>query len=148
MRRELSVAAIENGTVIDHIPAGKGLRIAQLLQLAKGNKTVTLGLNLPSQSMGYKDLIKVEGKEISEREASLIALFAPNATISLIRAFERVEKFSVILPKEVENFLSCPNKCCLTSHEPIKSRFEVFKKGSKVELVCYYCEKGFFHDED
>ena len=94
MEKELSVSAIENGTVIDHIPAGQGMRIVRLLKLADHKKKVTLGLNLPSKSLGYKDLIKVEGREISVEEANQIALFAPKASINIIRNFQIQKKFS------------------------------------------------------
>ena len=66
--KSLSVAAIRNGTVFDHIKAGNALRIIRLLDLAKEGHQVTVGLNLPSKELGVKDLIKVEGREISDAD--------------------------------------------------------------------------------
>jgi aspartate carbamoyltransferase regulatory subunit len=144
--KKLSVAAIEHGTVIDHIPAGQGMRIVRLLKLADHKKKVTLGLNLPSQSLGYKDLIKVEGREVSEEEANQIALFAPKATINIIRNYQIEIKFSVSLPQTISKILNCPNQKCITNHEHVVSRFNVSRFGHKVMLQCDYCEKVFAHD--
>jgi aspartate carbamoyltransferase regulatory subunit len=146
MEKILSVAAIENGTVIDHIPAGQGMRIVRLLKLADHKNKVTLGLNLPSVSLKYKDLIKVEGREVSEEEANQIALFAPKATINIIRGYQIEKKFSVTLPETISKILACPNQKCITNHEQVNTRFRVSRYGQKVMLQCNYCEKGFAHD--
>lgn len=146
MEKKLSVAAIESGTVIDHIPAGQGMRIVRLLKLADHKKKVTLGLNLPSQTLGYKDIIKVEGREISEEEANQIALFAPKATINIIRSYQIEKKFTVSIPAMITKFLLCPNQKCITNHESTETKFTVNHYGRKVLLQCCYCEKGFDHD--
>jgi len=148
MEKELSVAAIESGTVIDHIPAGQGMRIVRLLKLADYKNKVTLGLNLPSQSLGYKDLIKVDSREVSEEEANQIALFAPKATINIIRGYQIEKKFSVNLPETVSKILTCPNQKCITNHEQVATHFQVNRYGQTVILQCGYCEKGFAHDRD
>ncbi|MCH9624851.1 MAG: Aspartate carbamoyltransferase regulatory chain [Chlamydiales bacterium] len=145
MKKILSVAAIENGTVIDHIPVGMGLQIVKLLGLAKHQKKVTLGLNLPSQSMGFKDLIKVEERRISKEEADQIALFAPQAKISIIADFRLEKKFTVSLPKTITKILDCPNGRCITNHERVTTRFWVDCFGKNVSLRCSYCEKSFNH---
>ncbi|MEZ5315136.1 MAG: aspartate carbamoyltransferase regulatory subunit [Chlamydiales bacterium] len=146
MKEFLSVAAIEYGTVIDHIPAKTGLRIAHLLKLASYRHQVTLGLNLPSKTMGYKDLLKVEGREVSESEASQIAIFAPKATINIIQNFELVKKFSVTLPEKIEGILHCSNEHCVTNHQEILTRFKVSVSSHLISLKCYYCDKHFAYD--
>lgn len=143
MEKTLSVAAIEAGTVIDHIQAGSGLRIVRLLKLTEGRHQVTLGLNLPSKSLEYKDLIKVEGREITIEEANQIALFAPKATINIIRDFRTHLKFKVSLPERVKGILHCPNERCVTNHEELTTHFRV-ERGF---LSCYYCEKRFAHEK-
>ncbi len=143
---KLSVAAIENGTVIDHIDAVQGTRIVRLLKLAEHKNQVTLGLNLPSKSLGYKDIIKVEGREISAEEANQIALFAPKATINIIRNYKIEKKFTVSLPETITGILSCPNQRCITNHEQMTTHFRVVRFGPKVTLQCDFCEKGFAHD--
>lgn len=143
MEKTLSVAAIESGTVIDHVLVGSGMRIVRLLKLTEGRHRVTLGLNLPSKSLEYKDLIKVEGREISIEEANQIALFAPQATINIIRNFRPHMKFKVSLPQSVKGILRCPNELCVTNHEEMATHFRV-RKGF---LSCYYCEKWFPHEK-
>ncbi len=140
--KSLSVAAIENGTVIDHIPSGVGVRLLTHLHLLK--ERVTVGFNLPSDSMGEKDLIKVEGRLLSEKELGLVAVLAQNATVNIIEDYRVVKKFKVKLPQKIEGIFSCPNRRCITHHEKTESIFEVKKQG-KVLLTCLFCEKS-FHD--
>jgi aspartate carbamoyltransferase regulatory subunit len=146
MEKILSVAAIERGSVVDHIPAGQGMRIVRLLKLASHQKKVTLGLNLPSKSMGYKDIIKVEEREITEEEAKQIAIFAPRATINYIVGYLIVKKFTVSMPTAISQLLSCPNHHCITNHEDVATHFKVYPSGRIVNLQCNYCEKSFAHD--
>ncbi|NGX46346.1 MAG: Aspartate carbamoyltransferase regulatory chain [Chlamydiae bacterium] len=142
----LSVAAIESGTVIDHITIGQGTKIVRLLKLAKHQMQVTLGLNLFSRSMGRKDLIKVEERIVTPDEANQIAIFAPNTTINIIENFRVVEKFVVTIPKSVHRILRCPNPSCITNHEKTPTLFTIRHFGERVELVCNYCEKSFSHE--
>jgi len=139
MKKELLVTAIKNGTVIDHITAGSAMRIVSLLKLAGDKRQVTLGLNLPSASMGYKDLIKVEDRVVTKEESALIALFAPKASINIIEDFHCTSKFSVSMPKEVRGVISCHNARCVTNHEPVATHFRVGHFGKRVELECQYC---------
>lgn len=139
--KNLSVAAIENGTVIDHIRKGGALKVLRLLKLDDHDKTVTLGLNLPSKTLGYKDLIKIEGRTLTAAEASEVAIFAPEASINIISNFKVVKKFKVELPQMIEKWMRCPNSRCITNHESIVTKFAVLKRGNNVELKCYYCEK-------
>lgn len=147
IKKTLSVAAIGEGTVIDHIPAGYGMRIVRLLRLADHRNMVTLGLNLPSKRLGYKDLIKVEGREVSEEEAQQIAIFAPKATLNIIRDFQLVKKSTLTLPEKVEKILRCPNERCITHFEEMFTRFEVCQLPQAVRLKCAYCEKSFDHEK-
>ncbi|MFN0064958.1 MAG: aspartate carbamoyltransferase regulatory subunit [Chlamydiales bacterium] len=144
--KQLSVAAIENGSVIDHIKAGQGIRIIELLLLAQHHDKVTLGINLPSKSMVYKDLIKVEEREISKEEVNQIAMFAPQATIAIIRDFKVVEKYNVEMPQQIERWLKCPNNNCISNHEPLDTKFSVHVNSGYIELECYYCNRSFSHE--
>lgn len=147
MEKTLSVAAINNGTVIDHITAGYALTIIRLLELPQSGKRVTIGLNLESDRLGKKDLIKVEGREISEDEINHIAIFSPFATINIIRDFSVIKKFSVTLPTSVVGVVACPNPVCVTNHEPEVSRFSLIQTNTTVLLHCSYCEKTFTREE-
>lgn len=143
---ELLVAAIKDGSVVDHITAGHGFKIVQILRLSAHKKIVTVGLNLPSRAMKHKDLIKVEGRELTPSEGSEVALFAPQATINIIRDYKIVKKFSVVLPKTIEHLIVCPNPKCITNNEKMKSIFHIEQNGG-VLLTCNYCEKT-FNEED
>jgi len=147
MSEQRIVTNIENGTVIDHIPAGKGKKIFEILKLGEHDGRTVLLINTFSKKLGRKDVIKVENKEIGEKDINKIALFAPNATISIIRNWEVAEKRKVELPEIIENVASCPNKNCITNSEEIfKSKFVVEKK-DPIKLRCWYCEKVFGIEE-
>lgn len=147
MNKTLSVAAIKNGTVIDHIPTGQALRIIRLLNLTNSKHKITLGLNLPSKSMGHKDLIKIEARLLSEAEASDIIVFAPKAIINIIENFEVTKKISTRLPEIIKGVFLCPNLVCITHTEPIPSFFYIEEQSKRIKLICKYCEKQFDRDQ-
>ena len=141
-KRELFVKEIKNGTVIDHIPAGRALVVLKILKITgrEGNK-VSILMNTDSKKLGKKDLVKIEDRYLSGREVDMIALIAPNATINIVRNYEVVEKHNVELPEEIVNVVKCANPNCITNtKEPIKPRFKVISK-NPVELRCVYCNK-------
>lgn len=136
--KSYAVSAIRNGTVIDHIEAGHALKIVKFLRLADHRSQVTLGLNLPSQVMGYKDLIKVEEKELAPEELNQIAILAPDATISIIKEYVVNHKYKLTLPEKIFGMIECSNPRCISNHEKILSQFHVLPKRS---LKCHYCRK-------
>jgi aspartate carbamoyltransferase regulatory subunit len=146
MPKMLPVAAIRNGTVIDHIPAYLALKIILLLKLDKHDKMITIGLNLPSSSYGLKDIIKVE-KELTLEEANQVAIFAPKATINIIQDYEVAKKFKVQIPSFIEGIFSCANPRCVSNHEKIKSYFHIIQRPHQVFLQCRYCKKSTPQDE-
>lgn len=143
MSKTLSVSAIQNGTVIDHIPAGQALKIIQLLRLLEKKYQITVGLNLPSKRMKLKDLIKIENHRMTNEEASEVIILAPEATINMIKKFEVAEKITISLPPSVSGIFVCPNPICVTRTEAVESSFLVEEQGKKVKLICRYCEKSF-----
>lgn len=143
----LALAAISEGTVIDHISAGEGMRLYRLLELDKLSDCVTIGLNLPSPTLGKKDMIKVEGFELTKNESSKAAIFAPSTTIAIIKNNQVVQKFSVTLPPFIEGVLHCPNPRCVTNYEKTSRTFFVIPAGKKNLLRCKYCEKTYAQDE-
>ncbi|ATG72961.1 aspartate carbamoyltransferase regulatory subunit [Zobellella denitrificans] len=145
-KSQLQVEAIHNGTVIDHIPAGQGIKILQLFGLAQTHEKITVGLNLPSKALGAKDIIKVENTRLSAAQANQLALFAPQATVNLIEDFEVVEKLQLQLPEKVEGVFSCPNSNCISHNEPVTSKFRVRAVDGQVRFRCRYCEKSFHRD--
>lgn len=143
MSKTLSVSAIHNGTVIDHITSGEALRIIRLLGLLEKKHKVTIGLNLASKRLKFKDLIKIENHVLTSEEANDITIFAPEATINIIRDFEVIDKFTAQLPTAISNIFICPNAQCITHAEPVKTFFTIQAQGKQVNLICKFCEKIF-----
>ena len=136
--QELRVSKIRDGTVIDHIAGGQALNVLAILGIdGSGGETVSVGMNVPSDRLGRKDIVKVEGRELSQEEVDVLSLIAPAATINIVRGFEVVEKSRVERPGRVTGVLSCPNANCIsTQGEPVESRFEVLEEGVR----CGYCD--------
>ena len=143
---KLSVEAIEKGTVIDHIPAGKGLIILRQFKLLHYGSAVTVGFNLPSKTQGSEDIIKITGVWLDDNAANRLALFAPEAVVNTIDHFKVINKRRLTLPDEIAEVFRCPNTNCASHGEPVKSRFYVRKQSGQTKLKCHYCEKTFSRD--
>lgn len=141
MKKEMQVAALKNGTVIDHIPNEKLLRVVQLLGLesVKGS-SIMVGYNLESSVMGSKSIIKVSDHYFSDAELGRLAVVAPNVTLCIIRDYEVVEKKKVVMPGSLRGIVRCPNPKCITNNEPMHTIFTLSAKDAHT-LVCHYCEK-------
>ena len=139
-KTELLVAALENGTVIDHIPSELVFTIASLLELEKLGSSVTIGYNLHSNKLGKKGIIKVADKYFSDEEISRLSIVAPNVILNIIRDFDVVEKKEVIIPVELHGIVRCGNPKCITNNEPMPTHFHVVNK-EEGTLKCHYCEK-------
>jgi aspartate carbamoyltransferase regulatory subunit len=134
---ELKIKPIEDGTVIDHIPQGQSLNVLRVLGVDSSTRdVVSVAMNVPSDAMGRKDIVKVEDREIGSKEADIIALIAPDATVNVIRGFEVRDKYEVSMPDEIRGVLDCPNPNCITNtREPVETIFDV-RDG---EIRCDYC---------
>ncbi len=134
---ELRVSKIRDGTVIDHVRGGQALNVLAILGIdGTDGEEVSVGMNVPSDRLARKDVVKVEGRELSQDEVDVLSLIAPDATINIVREYEVVEKHRVERPEEVAGVLSCPNPNCITTGtEPVASRFEVLDDGVR----CVYC---------
>lgn len=141
--KTLSVSAIKNGTVIDHINANCAISILRLLHPTTDHTKITIGINLPSKSTGFKDVIKFEDKQPTAEELIKIAIIAPLATVNIIADYEVSEKFKVSPPKTVENIFCCPNPCCITNYEPMKTLFHLHYFRQETKLQCHYCRQPF-----
>ena len=108
-KEKLKVDPIKNGTVIDHRTAGKALQVADILNIGNSEGEIMIGVNLISQKMGKKDIIKIENRELSKDEADSIALISPTATLIIIKDYEVVKKFGIDIPKEINQHIICPN---------------------------------------
>lgn len=140
-KKELVVSAIENGTVIDHIPASEVYKVVKILNLDMYEDEVLIGTNLSSKKYGKKGIIKVKNKFFEETEVNKVALIAPNATMIVIKDYEVVEKKNLEIPDTVRRIVKCINPNCITNIEDnIETNFKVVEK-SPLELQCHYCEK-------
>ena len=139
-RTELKVTAIENGTVIDHIPPQSVFQVINILGLNKVSNQIMVGTNLESQKYGKKGIIKVSKKYFESEEINKIALVAPSATLIVIKDFTVVYKAQVEVPDHIHKIVKCINPNCITNAEDIPTHFKVTNK-EDLRLHCNYCEK-------
>lgn len=139
-RNQLVVSAIENGTVIDHIPSNVLFKVVSILGLANHNNQMTFGVNLESQRLGSKGIIKIADKCFEPHEINRITLVAPHARLNIIRDFQVVEKINLQLPETIEGIVKCVNPKCITNHEQVVPRFDVLAQDPP-SLRCIYCDK-------
>ena len=140
------MAALENGTVIDHIPSAKIFEVINLLNLEKIRTSVTVGFNLKSKKMGHKSIIKIADKFFTDEELNQLSVVTPNVTLCIIRDYEVVEKKEVRMPDELVGIIKCNNHKCITNNEPMKTRFRVLDKENGI-LQCHYCNREFTLDK-
>ena len=140
LKRELKISAIEEGTVIDHIPTDAIFKVAEILDLENHKGVVSIATNLQSKSLGKKGIIKVGGKSLTQDEVNKIAIVAPDATVNLIKNYNVKEKIKVNTPDVIDNVVKCSNPVCITNNEQIPTRFYVARK-DPLKIKCHYCER-------
>lgn len=139
--RELKVSAIENGTVIDHIPSVHVFQVIRLLNLADIKDQIFVGVNLESKKLkDGKGIIKVSNRYFKDWEIDKISLVAPTATLIEIKDYEVVVKRKVAIPDKIRGIVKCFNPNCITNYQPIDTCFDVIDK-EDLKLHCHYCEK-------
>ena len=134
----MKIDAIQNGIVIDHITAGKGMEIYNLLKLYKQDCPIALLMNASSEKMGKKDIIKLNGEVHIDMDA--LGYVDPNATVAIIRDGKVVEKRSLALPKRLTNVIKCKNPRCITTTEQELAHVFVLTDPEKHVYRCLYCE--------
>ena len=139
-KKELAVAALKNGTVIDHIPSHSLFKVVDLLGIQSIKNNVTIGYNLDSKKYGKKGIIKVANITFPEATLNRIAIIAPNAVINIIKDYEVVEKRKVELPDNIYGIVKCSNPKCITNNEPMRTHFHVIDRENMI-LKCHYCER-------
>ncbi len=138
---KIRIVKIHDGTVIDHIRAGKALEVLKILGITgKNGNIVTLAMNISSSKIEKKDIVKVEHRFLEDQEVARIALVAPEATINLIENSKIIKKTRVQLPETITDIFKCPNQRCVTNkeREPIHSKYEVVSR-KPIQLKCLYC---------
>ena len=136
----MQVAAIENGTVIDHIPSEKTYEVARLLHLTDIDVPTLIGYNLPSKRLGRKGIIKITNKYFTDEEISRLSVIAPNVVLNIIKDYEVVEKKMVVTPNELHGIIKCNNPKCITNNESMDTFFTVIDKEKGI-VKCHYCDK-------
>ena len=135
----LNIDSIQNGIVIDHIKAGNGMMIYNLLDLDDLDCGVALIKNARSTKYGRKDIIKIEGDLNPDLE--ILGYLDPNITICIIRDGRIAEKKTLTLPKKLKNVIRCKNPRCICSiEEGIDHIFDLSANG---KYRCRYCEQEF-----
>lgn len=140
-RKELQVSAIENGSVIDHIPVQGVFQVIKILNLDQIEDMVLFGNNLESGKFGKKGIIKVRNKFFKKEDINKIALVAPEASLIVIKDYKVVGKTVAEIPNQVEKIVKCFNPNCITNVETIATKFDVIKDEGALKLRCHYCEK-------
>ena len=140
-RKELIVSALENGTVLDHIPAENVYKALDILGLKDINSQITIGINLNSRMYGKKGIIKIADRFFKDEELNKLALIAPKGTVNIISDYHVVEKKKLEMPAEIEGIARCMNPKCITNHQPVPTRFTVSEEKGEISLLCHYCEK-------
>ena len=148
---DFAIAPIRNGTVIDHITAGQALNVLKILNVNENtiNSTISVGMHVTSQkNNGFKDIIKIEDRELDKNALDKIALISPNARISIIRDFVVAEKHNVHIEDHIYGIAKCSNPHCITNMgEPIQTEFVVVSR-DPVSLRCAYCDRTLVNISD
>ena len=136
------VRRIKDGTVIDHIEAGKALVVLRVIDITgKDGNVITVALNVPSNKHVKKDIVKIENRFLMKYETDKLALIAPRATINIIKDYKLVEKRKIQLPDSIVGIFRCPNlKCISNSEEDIRSTLDIVDK-QNIILECRYCAR-------
>ena len=134
----MNIDSIKSGIVIDHIQAKKGLEIYNALKLGELDCSVAIITNARSEKMGRKDIIKID-KSI-DLDLDILGYLDSNITINIIKDDERIQKYHVKLPKQIENVIKCKNPRCITSTEQDLKQIFVLADEKKKTYRCKYCE--------
>ncbi len=140
MKKEMMVAAIENGTVLDHIPSERLFDVVSMLHLDKMSNAITIGFNLKSAVMGSKSIIKIASKYFTAEELNQLSVVAPDITLCVIKDYEIIEKRPLTMPDEVVGIVRCPNPKCITNNEPMRTRFRSVATNKGI-IRCCYCNR-------
>lgn len=145
-KKELSISAIKDGTVIDHIPSNVTLKVVDILDLKGIRGIISIATNLTSKTMGKKGLVKISGKDLTKEEVDKIALIAPNASVNIINNYDVKKKIKVTIPLVINKIIKCSNPNCITNNERVTTRFYVLNK-DPLKVKCHYCERNMDKDD-
>ena len=134
----MNIDGVNNGIVLDHIQAGKSMKIYELLGLDKVKSCVAIVQNVKSDKYGYKDIIKID--EVIDLNFDVLGYVDPGITVCIVKDGKLDRKFTVGLPERVTNVIRCRNPRCITTVEPeIPHIFKLTDRENRV-YRCIYCE--------
>ena len=134
----MNIDSIRDGIVIDHITAGRGMRLYELLHLDELECSVAIIKNVTSQKMGKKDIIKIDSD--ADINMDVIGFVDPQATVNIIKDGERIEKKCIEMPRELTNVIRCMNpRCITTTEQELPHVFRLTDRENKI-YRCIYCE--------
>lgn len=136
----LNVGKIEEGYVLDHIPAGKAMRIYHYLGLDKLDSTVAIIKNAHSNAMGRKDILKVE-IDINALDLDVLAFIDRNITVNVIKDGQIIEKRQLKLPKMMHGIIHCHNPRCITTIEQGLPQIFYLADEARGSYRCKYCDE-------
>ena len=137
----MEVTSIQNGIIIDHVPAGTALKVLEYLKIDPAKTKLALIMNTDSHMFGTKDIIKIESEEEAETiDLDVLGLVARTATVGIVRGGKIVEKKQPTLPEHVVNIIKCVNPRCVTTTEPAVQMFPLVHS-DRQEYRCDYCDE-------
>ena len=137
----MEVTSIQNGIIIDHVPAGTALKVLEYLKIDPAKTKLALIMNTDSHMFGTKDIIKIESEEEAETiDLDVLGLVARTATVGIVRGGKIVEKKQPTLPEHVVNIIKCVNPRCVTTTEPAVQMFHLVHS-DRQEYRCDYCDE-------
>ena len=111
----LSISGIQDGYVIDHIPAGKSMDIYNYLKLDELDCQVAIIKNASSSKMNKKDIIKIQAD--IPINLDILGFVSKDITVNVIRDGQIAEKKTLDYPKKIVNIIKCKNPRCINSIE-------------------------------
>lgn len=141
----LTINSIRDGIVIDHIKAGRGIKIFNYLKLDEVEFRVALIMNVDSKQLGRKDMIKIEN--VIDIDYAILGLIDPNITVNIIRNEQREKKINLKLPSKIQNVIKCKNPRCITASERSINHIFYLVNEEKKEYRCFYCDEAIKFDE-
>ncbi len=133
------VGQIKDGIVLDHITAGRGMEIYNVLKLGELDCSVALIVNADSKKMGKKDIIKI-GAPI-EIDVQILGVLDPNITVNIINDSKVVKREKIDLPERISGVIKCKNpRCITTTEQELEHVFKLCNEDNKKVYRCIYCE--------
>ena len=132
------IGQIKDGIVLDHITAGNGMILYNLLGLDNLDCQVALIQNAESVKMGRKDIIKVD--RVIDINFDALGYVDPGVTVNIIRDGKLAKRQNIGVPERIENIIKCKNPRCITTVEQELPNIFVLKDKENRVYRCLYCE--------